>query len=276
MGLYHEKTAKNFLITRKQYSISNSILKDRYDHWHEKMEICMMLEGRCDFEISGRTYSASEGDIVVIKSGEIHSFNQIHGDCAVYICQFAPMFLYNLRVDIGNIHHHIKAKDMKELSIHQKICECFETLYNEKKMEQKCSELIIKSNIFYIYGLLLRYFEKKGGTYKKDISKSISIQRILEYISSNYTDNITLETVAEKFNYNPMYLSRMFRTRMGVNFKYYLDNIRISKAIELLLTTDMSITEISYACGYENIRTFNNVFKRVTGIVPTMVKKNKY
>jgi len=276
MGLYHEKTTKNFTITKKQYSTNDNILKDRYDHWHEKMEICMMVDGRCDFEISGRTYSAKKGDIVVIKSGEIHSFKQRYGDCTIYVCLFEPMFLYNLRVDTGNIHHHIKAEDMKNLSIDQKIWECFETLYSEKNMDQKCSELIFKANILHIYGLLLRNFEKKGEEYKKDISKLISFQRILEYISSNYTENISLETVAEKFNYNPVYLSGMFRTRMGVNFKYYLDNIRISKAIELLFNTEMSVTEISYACGYENIRTFNNVFKRITGIVPTVMKKKEY
>ncbi len=276
MGLYHEKSYANFSIILRRYTTSDNILQDRYDHWHEKMEICMMVSGRCDFEISGKTYSAKEGDIVVIKSGEIHSFNQIHGDCSMYICQFEPMFLYNLRVDIGNIHHHIKADDMKKHSVHKKIVDCFETLYSESELNKKCSEIIFKANILHIYGMLLRYFEKKTEVYKKDISKLISFQKILEYISINYTDNITLESVAEKFGYNSVYLSGMFRTRMGVNFKYYLDNIRISKAMELLLTTDMSVTEISYASGYENIRTFNNVFKRITGVVPTVIKKKEY
>jgi AraC-like DNA-binding protein len=277
MALYHEKTYANFVITYREYNkTSGNIFRDRYGHWHEKMEICLMLGGKCDFVINGKTYSAVKGDVIVIKSGEIHAFNPIHGSCSMYICQFEPMFLYNLRVDIGNIHHHIKAEDMKKYSMHKTILDCFETLYSERELTKKCSEIIFKANILHIYGMLLRNFEKKSEVYKSDISKLISFQRILEYISANYTDNITLESVAEEFGYNPVYLSGMFRTRMGVNFKYYLDNIRISRAMELLLTTDMSVTEISYASGYENIRTFNNVFKRITGVVPTDMKKKEY
>lgn len=253
------------------YKASSAI--KAYEHWHSKMEICQMIDGMCDFIISGKTYTAKAGDIIVIKSGEIHRFNQRHGNCSVLICTFEPMFLYNLKVDINNLHHHITLEKLKECGIDKKISECFDILYSERKLDQKCGKIIFKANLLHIYGMLLRNFEKKDENYKKDIAKLISFQKILEYISVNYTDNLTLKSLADEFNYNPVYLSGMFRKQIGVNFKYYLDNMRISKAMDLLLTTDMTVSEISTSCGYENIRTFNNVFKRITGIVPSTVKK---
>ena len=274
MELNHERITKKFSINCMEYKAAAGTIKE-YDHWHSKMEICQMLDGMCDFIISGKTYTASKGDIIVIKSGEIHRFNQKYGDCKVYICTFEPMFLYNLKVDISNLHHHIALEELKNCGIEEKISESFDILFNERKLDQKCSELIFKANLLHIYGMLLRNFEKKGEIYKKDIAKLISFQKILEYISANFTENITLKSVADEFNYNPVYLSKMFRTRIGVNFKYYLDNIRARRAMELLLTTDMTVAEISQDIGYENIRTFNNVFKRITGVVPSTIKKKE-
>lgn len=72
-----------------------------------------------------------------------------------------------------------------------------------------------------------------------------------------------------------MKVAMCFLKKRGVNFKSYLDNIRIQKATDLLLTTDMPITEISTNVGYENIRTFNNVFKKLLGKTPTDYKKEK-
>lgn len=275
MKLHHERIEKNFGIICMEVKDTEGIIMDEYVHWHSKMEICRMLTGMCDFIINGKTYSAKEGDIIVIKSGEIHRFVQQYGDCRIYICTFEPMFLYNMKVDISNLHHHIKTEDLENCGIYHKMAECFDTLYEERSFDKKCSELIFKGNLLQIYGMLLRDFEIKDKSEKKEIAKLISFQKILEYISANCTDNLSLKSVAKEFNYNYVYLSGMFRTRIGVNFKYYLDNIRISKAMELLLTSDMTIAEISSASGYENIRTFNNVFKRITGFMPSTIKKQK-
>ncbi len=272
MTIHREKILTKFNINFNEYKKTPEVIRG-YDHWHSKMEICKMLDGMCDFVIDGKTYTAKDGDIVVIKSGEIHRFDQKYGDYKVYICTFEPMFLYNLKVDISNLKHHITFEELQKCGVEQKISECFEILYFEGKSNEKYREIIFKANLLHIYGILLRYFEKKDETYKRDIEKLISTQKILEYISENYAEKLTLQSLANEFNYSSAYLSRLFCTQIGVNFKYYLDNIRVRKAMDMLLTTDMTVSEISLACGYENIRTFNNVFKKVTGVVPSTIKK---
>ena len=275
MGLYHEKIEKKYCFTCIQRKSNDGMRRELYDHWHSKMEICRVIEGVCECIINGKKHIANKGDIIVIKSGEIHRFNLGRGDCKIYVCPFEPMFLYNMKVDISNLHHHITLEELNRYGIEHKITECFNSLKEEGAFDQKCSELIFKANLLQIYGLLLRHCEIKRVENKKDIAKLISFQKILEYISANCTENLSLKSLAEEFNYNYAYLSGLFRNRIGVNFKYYLDSIRVSKAMELLLTTDMTISEVSSVSGYENIRTFNNVFKRITGVVPSTIKQNK-
>ena len=275
MKLLHEKIENEICFTCIQRKSNDGIIRELYNHWHSKMEISRIMEGTCECIVNGKKYIAKEGDLVVIKSGEIHRFILGNGDCKIYVCPFEPMFFYNMKVDVSNLRHHITLEELEKSGIEHKITECFENLKNEGEFNKKCGELIFKANLLQVYGLLLRYFEKKEEENKNEISKLISFQKILEYISSNCTENLTLKSLAEEFNYNYAYLSGLFRNRIGVNFKYYLDSIRVSKAMDLLITTDMTIAEVSSACGYENIRTFNNVFKRITGVVPSTTKQSK-
>ena len=75
-------------------------------------------------------------------------------------------------------------------------------------------------------------------------------------------------------NYTPTYVSTLFVSCAGVNFKTYLDNFRVKKAADMLCSTQQTITDIASQCGYDNVRTFNNAFRRVTGQSPSQLRKN--
>jgi len=272
MKLTHEKIRKKFTFKIVRYQGDENGKRDIGLHWHGNMEMCRMIEGCCDFTVNGNAYTAREGDIIFVNVGEFHSIDRNYGAYKMSICTFDPAILHNICGDIGLILPHIKFAQMKEVGIESEISRCFDNLFAEISSEEKYSIILFQANLIKICGLLLRNFEKIK-TDKGDISKIISFQKVLEYLSENYAESITLKTIAKRFNYSPVYISRLFSTRAGVNFKYYLDNIRVRKATEMLLKTDMTVSEISSACGYDNIRTFNNVFKKVMGIVPSDVRK---
>lgn len=256
---------------RFKENIDNSLLKVDYLHWHTNAEICTITEGECDFIINDKTYSANKGDIIVINSGQIHHF-AYKGDCKITVCTSSPMFFYNLKININNIHPHITEGEIKRKGIDKKIHNCFKTMAEEINDTHEGSKIIFKANLLELYGLLLKHFEQKEVVKTKEFSRMIIFQKMLEYISENYTENLSLNAVSKKFNYSTAYVSAMLHSCTGVNFKSYLDNIRIQKAVELLLSTNMPITEISCNTGYENIRTFNNVFKKLIGKTPTQFR----
>lgn len=274
MKLSYENIRKKFTYKIAEYNGVEHKSRSIGYHWHGNMEMLRVIEGCSDFTVNGKSYTAGEGDIIFVNVGEFHNIDYNHGKCKIGICTFSSSILHSIGGDIGVVSTHIKFDKIKELGIENEINECFDNLYIEIKNEEKYSNVLFQANLIKICGLLLRNFEKIKID-KGDLSKSISFQKILEYISQNYSDKITLESVSAEFNYNPVYISRLFNARVGVNFKYYLDNFRVRKATEMLLETDMTIAEISSACGYENIRTFNNVFKKVVGIPPSNIRKTE-
>lgn len=275
MKLFYEKINKK--LTARQWSSAaqqSFMLKD-YLHWHKNMEICQMLKGRCDFLIGEKTYTGCPGDMIVINSGEIHKFDPHYGDCDMRLTTFDPMLLYSLQAELGVLLPHITLAEQQAVGLDRRLDACFSELCQERSDPGKASELLCHAKIIEIYALLLKHFRRTTDAPKTDPSRLISFQEILEYISEHYAEGLTLESIAQHFGYSAGYVSGMFRTRTGVNFKYYLDNIRVSKATDLLLSTDMTVTEIAFATGHESVRTFNNVFKRISGTVPTELRAAK-
>ncbi len=99
--------------------------------------------------------------------------------------------------------------------------------------------------------------------------------QIIDYINDNYHDcNISLASIADKFNMNESYLSYIFKQQSGIKLSSYIENLRIDKAKTLLGSTDLPINEIALKTGYLSTNTFCRAFRRVTGINATTFRGN--
>ncbi len=96
--------------------------------------------------------------------------------------------------------------------------------------------------------------------------------KMLEYMGSNYTD-CTLEHMAEIFGYHPDYLSRKFKAITGESFNEKLLSMRMEKAEELLLTTDLTIEQISQLVGFHDKSWFQKKFKEIYNNTPSKYRK---
>lgn len=97
---------------------------------------------------------------------------------------------------------------------------------------------------------------------------------VLDYLESHYHEDITLDLVAEKLDISGGYLSTYFKEKTGKNFIDYVHEVRINKAKELLLRSDMLIQEAASQVGYNNLNSFNRMFKKYTGSTPSEFRKN--
>ena len=100
------------------------------------------------------------------------------------------------------------------------------------------------------------------------------IHDILEYIDSHYNEELKLENLAERFNFNYSYLSAYFNQQVNEGFNDYLNRIRINKACELLSENKGSIAQISRAVGYSEHSYFCRVFKKITGKTPSAWRRS--
>ena len=100
------------------------------------------------------------------------------------------------------------------------------------------------------------------------------IHGITRYLQEHLTEEISLSVLAEEFHLNPQYISQLFKTEIGVGFLAYLTNIRMERAKKLLLTTNLSIAEVSEQSGYADYRVFTKVFKKSEGITPSQYRRD--
>jgi two-component system response regulator YesN len=101
-----------------------------------------------------------------------------------------------------------------------------------------------------------------------------TIKKAKDFIHKNYSDRVTLDMVSKSIGFSKAYFSKMFTEETGDNFTTYLTNVRIEKAKELLVKTDMKIYEICDKIGYPNIEHFSRTFKKLLGVSPIQYKNN--
>ena len=100
-----------------------------------------------------------------------------------------------------------------------------------------------------------------------------AVFKVKEYIREHFTEDITLEKMAQLVYMNPYYFSAFFKKETGENFKTYLLEVRMKKALQYLLETDVKTSELAESVGYHDVRTFTDKFKEFYGSSPMKYKK---
>ena len=99
-------------------------------------------------------------------------------------------------------------------------------------------------------------------------------ERVLAYMKAHYTEDITLESVAERFHVTAVHLSRWFKKANDINFSTYLSALRMNRACELLHDNpDMKIADLSLSVGIQNAATLTRQFKSFTGVTPEQFRR---
>jgi len=105
-------------------------------------------------------------------------------------------------------------------------------------------------------------------------SESRRIQKVLNYLNSNYQNEIRLLDVATHVNMSEVSFSRFMKKRTGKNYIVYLNDLRLGIASRQLVDSSKTISEISYECGFNNLSNFNRIFKKRKGFTPKEFREN--
>ncbi|GAA4844141.1 hypothetical protein GCM10023310_22610 [Paenibacillus vulneris] len=95
------------------------------------------------------------------------------------------------------------------------------------------------------------------------------LDKAKSYIESKFTEDISLEEVADVVHLNPHYFSKVFKQHIGETFIDFLTRLRIERAKELMASNELSLKEVCFEVGYKDPNYFSRVFKKVTGMTPT-------
>ncbi|WP_168122126.1 helix-turn-helix domain-containing protein [Paenibacillus sp. HB172176] len=109
----------------------------------------------------------------------------------------------------------------------------------------------------------------RGKKEKEDYITSF----VFDHLEKHYAHDITLEMMADKLNLSRSYLSTYFKEKTGIYFVDYVNMFRVDRAKELLSGSDVKIQDAAAKVGYQNINSFNRMFKKFTGVTPSEFRK---
>lgn len=102
------------------------------------------------------------------------------------------------------------------------------------------------------------------------------IREIVNHMTEQYWEDITIEQMAKRYHFNPDYLSRLFKKETGDNFLNTLTRIRMQKAVELLADPEIKVYEIAERVGIHDTRYFGQMFKKRYGTTPNEFRKSLF
>lgn len=141
---------------------------------------------------------------------------------------------------------------------------------------QRCQKEVSQRKNFHdlsawLYETLSDLLDRTAGY--ADARHANIIHRCIQYIGTGYAEHLTLESAARALFLSPDYLSRIFSKETGTSFNRYLNNVRITKAKELIRSGNLRLTDISQMVGYDDQSYFTKVFRRITGMSPNEYRK---
>ncbi len=152
------------------------------------------------------------------------------------------------------------------LGIKEEFLDTFLKIFDLVEKEQPGYQQIASGMVIKLLGYIIS-FEKQRDFSGKPIARIIESIRF--EMRKNTGEEIDLNALAEKHNVSYSFFRKMFKKYTGVSPGQYYLQLRITRAKEMLVSTDKSIKEISYELGFQSIFYFSNIFKKKEGVTPS-------
>lgn len=261
-------------VMKKNYTGSVDGDLERFHHFHEMFYIS---EGSCSVFIGRRAYKLQAGDFAVIPAGVLHKTDYLSmGQNTKYVISFTGKTAR--QVDIF-LEEHLSEEFLRAGKIRTPAQrrEAILTQMNRMLYEyENMSDHAMATCRTILCGLMISIVRYRAGEEENDgiiIPGNERMQAVADYLSLHASEDLSLSHLAEVFALSPAHLSRTFRKSTGFGIWEYLKHTRIQKACDLLLHTDLRITEIADRCGFTDPNYFGDAFRKATGISPREYRK---
>lgn len=246
------------------------------NHWHRAIEIIYVLEGSYTICQNDKSYTLQADDCIIIDANVIHSVKSTQ--FGKYILLQIPLeliedYLPNIQ-QLKFFYSEVDSLPSKKRHI-KYIKRVLQKMLMVKTAKRNGFLLRFHQLLFKLIYILYANFSSK--VYQSDIKiKKLEITRlnkILAYIMQNYAKNISLTEIAQVASLQPKYFCRFFKKYIGITFKEYQNELRLSYIYHDLLTTDNTVSAILEEHGFTNYKLFIRLFKNHFNDTPLNIRK---
>lgn len=238
-------------------------------HAHRNIEIYCVIKGTSLVSINDREYTLTEGQAVVINGMQIHSYENSEGTIVAFVL-------------IGTRYLQLFNSIYPEKSLP-------EFLYDEKandtllriidSIAYKYDDFDPFESIGYTNLIIHNIVARYGVESTKKSNKRFIFSDIIQYIYDNYTEDLSLEALAQKFNYAPRSIGHMFNKYVKMDIRNFINSVRVEKVIEMNADPDNSgktILTLASECGFKSpssfYRAYNKNYKQNRTDLPPKVR----
>ena len=147
--------------------------------------------------------------------------------------------------------------------------------YDEYSEKEICYKLPIRANIYHMMTALLRYYCGSKNELDRMIYHNVlRLRPVISYIDEHFREKIYIEELSAMINVSADYFTKMFKESIGKTPIDYINGMRVNSAMDLLCTTEMSMTEIADSIGFCNPNYFHKIFKQYMMTSPLAYRKS--
>lgn len=245
-------------------------------HYHNNFEIIFITKGTSTFLIENKKIKAEKNSIVLLSNLENHSMTIDKTPYERYVVSVDNLLKINLlpsEIYIKILQNrpkdfpYIFEFNNEDADVIVNILKLLLKEESSKNYSEHLSNLLINQLLIMVFRSNPDFFKNTKTEFEK------TIYNIQDYINENYMEDINLDSIENKFYINKYEVSRNFKKITGYNFKTYLILVRLSKAKDLLVNSNLTIAEISDKIGYSSESLFVRMFKKYENTTPTRYRR---
>ncbi|MCL2016045.1 MAG: helix-turn-helix domain-containing protein [Defluviitaleaceae bacterium] len=229
------------------------------------IDITYILGGSADYIINGKKVSVTKGNLLCIPENSAREATS--HSAGLFEC-----FAINFRMDNDNTENAEKVRLglplISNIGIQSDIISHYKRL-NEDWLRRPPG-YIMKTKAHFML-ILQRFLEML--IYEVDsFNFDHRIKTAIRHITENYSEDVTIQQVAEMVQLNPTYFGALFKKETRMTFKNYLNMIRLNQAEDMLRMGKSNVSEVAIKCGFKDMFYFSRLYKQHKGIPPSAIK----
>lgn len=279
----HATANRPFSLHRTDVSSDSELVL--YQHWHDEIELFYLEKGEVEFCIEEKRIHLYEGEAILIPPNLMHmARNTYHKQVCFYALLFSPILFSEAYT---NSYYNRYVQPLKhngrlyichfslDISWHNKLLNLLKQLlrfYNRQDIDTWELDL---------HGLLYQLWNLYYNNHMVSIDLSTTYQRLyyklqpsIDYIHDHYVSDLTLEVLAKQSGLCKGTFCRYFKKLTGESPFTYMIRYRIRKSSELLLNSEIKITQVASQCGFSNISYYNRTFLQYMKCTPSEYRKH--